>query len=65
MSPADIIILLLLGVVMFFCLRSVIRNAKSGGCSGCSCKGSCSGSCSAGPAAGESKPASVKDDDKK
>ena len=67
MSPADIIILLLLGVVIFFCLRSVIRNMKNGGCGDCACKGSCNGSCSTGPVTSEaeSKTDAMKKNEKK
>ena len=42
MSVADIIVLLVLAVVLFFAIRAVIK--KKGGCS-CGCGGSCSCGC--------------------
>ena len=44
---ATIIVLVILAVVLFFVGRSVIRDRKNGGCSGCpgGCPG-CSGKCS-------------------
>ena len=40
---ATIIVLVILAVVLFFVGRSVIRDRKNGGCSGCpGCGGKCS-----------------------
>ena len=45
MSPvlANIIVTLILLAIVFFAVRSIWKNRKSGGC-GCGCEG-CSGSC--------------------
>ena len=42
MNPVDILLIVVLGVVLFFALRRTIRMRKSGGC-GCGCPG-CTGS---------------------
>ena len=42
---ATIIVLVILAVVLFFVGRSVIRDRKNGGCSGCPGAG-CGGKCS-------------------
>lgn len=45
----DIIVLLVIAVALFFCIRSIIRNKKRGdsscGCAGCS---GCSSACACG-----------------
>lgn len=52
----DIIVLLLVAVALFFCIRSIIRNKKRGGSScGCGCTGcsGCGGSCAYGDGVGK------------
>ena len=41
MNTADLIVLAVLAVVIFFCVRSIRKNFKSGGCMGCPDSGSC------------------------
>ena len=45
----DFIVLAVLGVVLFFAIRAIIRAQKNGSCCGCSSKG---GSCSCGKCSG-------------
>lgn len=35
MNPADVLILLLIGVLLFFAVRFLRRSKKQGGCPGC------------------------------
>lgn len=47
----DIIVVLLVAIALFFCIRSIIRNKKHGGSScGCGCAGcsGCGSSCGCG-----------------
>ena len=41
MTGTDIILLLILAVVMYFVVRSLIKQRKQGGCAYCSEKGKC------------------------
>ena len=40
MSPGDIVVIAILAVVVIFCVRSLIKQKKNGGCSG-NCAGCC------------------------
>lgn len=44
----EVIVWIVLGVLVFFCIRDVCKNIKNGSCGSCSgCGGACQGSCTA------------------
>ena len=61
MNPVDILLIIVLGVVLFFALRRTVRMRKSGGCGcsgggcGCGCPG-CSGGASCPSKGGKNSP---------